>query len=110
MNLDREEKLRLYPLRVTEVFSFDSSETYGVFTLLYDKSRALGHLLLEGAMKKLMMIAIAAVLMMAPLAADARVGVVVAPSFGWGYGPYWGPYLGSAVAKPWTNPMHRRIQ
>jgi PEGA domain len=43
-------------------------------------------------MKKLIMIGIAAVLMMAPLAAYARVGVVVAPSFGWGYGPYWGPY------------------
>jgi hypothetical protein len=45
-------------------------------------------------MKKAIMICIAAVVMMAPLASYARPGrVVVAPSFGWGwYSPYWEPY------------------
>jgi len=44
-------------------------------------------------MKKIMMIAIAAVVMMAPLAASARVGVFIAPRFGWGWSqPFWGPY------------------
>ncbi len=44
-------------------------------------------------MKKLLIIGITAVLMMAPLTASAAVRVLVAPSFGWGwYGPYWAPY------------------
>jgi hypothetical protein len=45
-------------------------------------------------MKKLMMICITAAVMMAPLAANARVGrVFVTPGFGWGwYSPYWGAY------------------
>ena len=45
-------------------------------------------------MKKLVMLCIAAVMMMAPLAAFGRpVRVLVAPAFGWGwYSPYWGPY------------------
>lgn len=45
-------------------------------------------------MKKLIMICITAALMMAPLAAFARPGVVVVrPRVGWGwYSPYWGPY------------------
>jgi PEGA domain len=50
-------------------------------------------------MKKLIMICAAAALMMAPLAASARVGVFIGPSFGWGwYAPYWGPgpYWGPA--------------
>jgi hypothetical protein len=43
-------------------------------------------------MKKLIMICITAVVMMAPLAAYARAGrVIVAPGFGWG-SPYWGGY------------------
>jgi PEGA domain len=47
----------------------------------------------RGAMKKLMIIGITAVLMMAPLAASAHVGVLVGPRFAWGwYSPYWGPY------------------
>jgi hypothetical protein len=41
-------------------------------------------------MRKLLMIGITAMLMMAPLAASARVGVLIAP--GWGWGPYGGPY------------------
>jgi PEGA domain len=58
---------------------------------------------LEGAMKpKLLIIGIAAMLLMAPLAASARVGVLVAPTFGWGwYGPYWGPY---PYAYPYAYP------
>jgi hypothetical protein len=45
-------------------------------------------------MKKLIMIGITATLLLAPLAASARV-VVVGPRFGWGWGPYWGnPYWG----------------
>jgi PEGA domain len=44
-------------------------------------------------MKKAMMIVITAALLMAPLAASARVAVVVGPRVGWGwYAPYWGPY------------------
>ena len=44
-------------------------------------------------MKKLVMIGITALLLMAPLAASARVAVVVGPRFGWGgYAPYWEPY------------------
>jgi hypothetical protein len=44
-------------------------------------------------MKKLMMIFLTAVVMMAPLAAYARPGrVFVGPGFGWGYSPYWGGY------------------
>jgi hypothetical protein len=45
-------------------------------------------------MKKGMMLCIAAVMMMAPLAAFGRpVRVLVAPAFGWGwYSPYWGPF------------------
>jgi hypothetical protein len=45
-------------------------------------------------MKKLLLICITAAMMLAPVAANARrVGVVVAPSFGWGwYDPYWGAY------------------
>ena len=44
-------------------------------------------------MKKIMMVCITAALMLAPLAAYARGGrVIVAPSFGYGYGPYWGGY------------------
>jgi hypothetical protein len=44
-------------------------------------------------MKKLVMIGITALLLMAPLAASARVAVVFGPRFGWGwYSPYWGPY------------------
>ena len=44
-------------------------------------------------MKKLVMIGVTALLLMAPLAASARVGVFVGPRFGWGwYSPYWGPY------------------
>ena len=45
-------------------------------------------------MKKLVMLCIAAVMMMAPLAAFGRPArVLVAPAFGWGwYSPYWGPY------------------
>jgi hypothetical protein len=44
-------------------------------------------------MKKLLMIGVAALLMMAPLSAFAGVRVFVAPSFGWGwYGPYPAPY------------------
>ena len=44
-------------------------------------------------MKKLVMIGMTALLLMAPLAASARVGVFVGPRFGWGwYSPYWGPY------------------
>ena len=42
-------------------------------------------------MKKALMICAAAAMMMAPLAAHAA-RVIVAPAFGWGYGPYWGPY------------------
>ncbi len=47
-------------------------------------------------MKKVMMIVATAALLMAPLAASARVAVLVRPSFGWGgwggwYAPYWGP-------------------
>jgi hypothetical protein len=42
-------------------------------------------------MKKALMICVAAAMMMAPLAAHAA-RVIVAPAFGWGYGPYWGPY------------------
>src|ERR1700722_1226356 len=45
-------------------------------------------------MKKLVMIGITALLLMAPLAASARVGVFVGPRFGWGwYSSYWEPYL-----------------
>jgi hypothetical protein len=44
-------------------------------------------------MKKLVMIGITTLLLMAPLAASARVGIFVGPRFGWGwYSPYWGPY------------------
>ncbi len=45
-------------------------------------------------MKKQLLLAILAAMMLAPIAAHARrVGVVVAPSFGWGwYDPFWGPY------------------
>lgn len=44
-------------------------------------------------MKKLVMIGMTALLLMAPLAASARVGIFVGPRFGWGgYSPYWGPY------------------
>jgi hypothetical protein len=44
-------------------------------------------------MRKLLLIFMTASIMLAPLAAHARVGVVVAPRFGWGwYDPYWGPY------------------
>jgi PEGA domain len=44
-------------------------------------------------MKKLVMIGMTALLLMAPLAASARVGVFVGPRFGWGwYTPYWEPY------------------
>jgi hypothetical protein len=44
-------------------------------------------------MKKVTMIAIAALVLMAPLAASARVGVFVAPRIGWGwYAPVWGAY------------------
>jgi hypothetical protein len=42
-------------------------------------------------MKKVLMICITAAVMMAPLAAHAS-RVIVAPAFGWGYSPYWGPY------------------
>jgi opacity protein-like surface antigen len=44
-------------------------------------------------MKKIMMMAVTAALLMAPLAASARVAVFVGPrvGFGW-YAPYWGPY------------------
>jgi len=44
-------------------------------------------------MKKVSMIAIAAFVLMAPLAASARVAVFVGPrvGFGW-YAPFWGPY------------------
>ena len=44
-------------------------------------------------MKKLIMIGVTALLLMAPLAASAHVGIFVGPRFGWGwYSPYWGPY------------------
>jgi hypothetical protein len=44
-------------------------------------------------MKKLVMIGLTALLLMAPLAASARVGVFVGPRFGLGwYSPYWGAY------------------
>ncbi|HXY51486.1 MAG TPA: PEGA domain-containing protein [Terriglobales bacterium] len=44
-------------------------------------------------MKRLLIIGITTVLMMAPLAASAGVRVLVAPRFGWGwYAPYWAPY------------------
>jgi PEGA domain len=43
-------------------------------------------------MKKLMMIVATAALLMAPLAASARVAIFVGPRIGWGwYAPYWGP-------------------
>jgi PEGA domain len=42
--------------------------------------------------RKLIMMGAVVTLMMAPLAASARVGVFIGPSFGWGwYAPYWGP-------------------
>lgn len=51
-------------------------------------------------MKKLMMMFATAALLMAPLAASARVAVFVGPSFGWYGAPYWGwgpgPYYGYA--------------
>jgi hypothetical protein len=46
-------------------------------------------------MKKVTMIAIAALMLMAPLGAFARGVVFVGPSVGWGWGwyaPYWGAY------------------
>jgi hypothetical protein len=49
----------------------------------------------KGAMKKLLMSGIIATLLLAPLAASARV-VVVGPvvGVGWGWSPYWAPYWG----------------
>jgi hypothetical protein len=44
-------------------------------------------------MKKLMFVLVTATLLMAPLAASARVAVFVGPRIGWGgYSPFWGPY------------------
>ena len=59
-------------------------------------------------MKKVMMTAIAALVLMAPLAASARVAVFVGPRIGWGwYAPYWGsypyPYYGYYPVGPATG-------
>jgi hypothetical protein len=44
-------------------------------------------------MKKLMLVLVTATLLMAPLAASARVAVFVGPRIGWGwYSPFWGAY------------------
>jgi len=44
-------------------------------------------------MRRLLIIGVTTVLMMAPLTASARIRVWVAPRFGWGwYTPFWAPY------------------
>lgn len=61
-------------------------------------------------MKKVIMIALASALLMAPLAASARVAVFVGPRIGWGWrAPYWGwgpypsPYYGYYDYGPTTG-------
>jgi hypothetical protein len=55
-------------------------------------------------MKRLLLTAVAALVLVAPLAAQHRTVVLVRPGFGWGwYDPYWGPYPYGYYAGPATG-------
>lgn len=55
-------------------------------------------------MKRLLLAGLAALVLVAPMAAQHRRVVVVSPAFGWGwYQPYWGPYPYGYYAAPATG-------